>query len=110
MEKRSKGVTVKIDVSSVEALTFDVFGTAVDWCTGIIREGTELEKSRVRYCIVNAALAERKKGKVSFFVKGCPQLATSQLRGKKFLFVRFGRPVSVFILRTIDNVLFKQYF
>ena len=26
------------DLSGIKALTFDVFGTTVDWCTGIARE------------------------------------------------------------------------
>lgn len=37
---------MKIDVSSVKALTFDVFGTVVDWRTGIIREGAKFGKSK----------------------------------------------------------------
>lgn len=37
---------MKIEVSSVKALTFDVFGTVVDWRTSIIREGTKLGKSK----------------------------------------------------------------
>ena len=36
---------MRIDVSSVKALTFDVFGTVVDWRTSIIREGVRLGKS-----------------------------------------------------------------
>lgn len=33
-------------ISGVEALTFDVFGTVVDWRTSIIREGVQLSKQR----------------------------------------------------------------
>jgi 2-haloacid dehalogenase len=36
----------KEDISSIEALTFDVFGTVVDWRTTIIRECTFLGKSK----------------------------------------------------------------
>jgi 2-haloacid dehalogenase len=35
-----------MDVSAVKALTFDVFGTVVDWRSSIIREGTALAASR----------------------------------------------------------------
>ncbi|MBI4641601.1 MAG: haloacid dehalogenase type II [Candidatus Tectomicrobia bacterium] len=35
-----------IDLSSVKALTFDVFGTVVDWRASIIREGKQLGKSK----------------------------------------------------------------
>ncbi|MCK5390830.1 MAG: haloacid dehalogenase type II, partial [Deltaproteobacteria bacterium] len=34
------------DFSSIKALTFDVFGTVVDWRTSIIRECTELGESK----------------------------------------------------------------
>ena len=36
----------KEDISSIKALTFDVFGTVVDWRTTIIRECTLLGKSK----------------------------------------------------------------
>ncbi len=36
----------KPDISSIKALTFDVFGTVVDWRTSIIRECTRLGKSK----------------------------------------------------------------
>lgn len=36
----------KADLSSIKALTFDVFGTVVDWRTSIIREYTLLGKSK----------------------------------------------------------------
>lgn len=35
-----------MDVSSVKALTFDVFGTVVDWRGSIIREGEQLGKAK----------------------------------------------------------------
>lgn len=35
-----------MDIASVKALTFDVFGTVVDWRGSIIREGERLGKSR----------------------------------------------------------------
>ncbi len=34
------------DPSSIGALTFDVFGTVVDWRSSVIREGTELGKAK----------------------------------------------------------------
>jgi 2-haloacid dehalogenase len=37
---------LEIDFSSVKALTFDVFGTVVDWRTTIIREGVKLGRSK----------------------------------------------------------------
>ncbi len=37
---------MKIDVSSVKALTFDVFGTVVDWRTSLIEEGMQFGKSK----------------------------------------------------------------
>jgi 2-haloacid dehalogenase len=35
-----------MDVSSIKALTFDVFGTVVDWRTTIIAEGEEIGKAK----------------------------------------------------------------
>ena len=35
-----------MDPASVGALTFDVFGTVVDWRSGIIREGESFGKAR----------------------------------------------------------------
>ena len=35
-----------MDVSSVKALTFDVFGTVVDWRGSIIREGEQLGEAK----------------------------------------------------------------
>src|ERR671925_561748 len=46
IEEEEQCDNVKIDVSSVKALTFDVFGTVVDWRTSIIREGVRLGKSK----------------------------------------------------------------
>jgi 2-haloacid dehalogenase len=37
---------MKIDVSSIRALTFDVFGTVVDWRTSLIEEGMKFGKSK----------------------------------------------------------------
>ncbi|HWP49325.1 MAG TPA: haloacid dehalogenase type II [Candidatus Limnocylindrales bacterium] len=37
---------MKIDVSSIRALTFDVFGTVVDWRTSLIEEGMQFGKSK----------------------------------------------------------------
>ncbi len=31
-----------MDISTIEALTFDVFGTVVDWRSTIIREGSRI--------------------------------------------------------------------
>ena len=45
-ENRSKGANLNNDFFSVKALTFDVFGTVVDWRTSIIREGVKLGKSK----------------------------------------------------------------
>jgi 2-haloacid dehalogenase len=44
--EKGKDVNVKIDLSSVKALTFDVFGTVVDWRTSIIEEGMQLGKAK----------------------------------------------------------------
>ena len=35
-----------MDESSIGALTFDVFGTVVDWRTSVIREGLAFGKAR----------------------------------------------------------------
>ncbi|MBI3777650.1 MAG: haloacid dehalogenase type II, partial [Gammaproteobacteria bacterium] len=35
-----------VNVASVKALVFDVFGTVVDWRGAIIREGAELGKAK----------------------------------------------------------------
>ncbi len=35
-----------VDIRSVKALTFDVFGTVVDWRSSIIREGELLSKAK----------------------------------------------------------------
>lgn len=37
---------MRVDVSSIKALTFDVFGTVVDWRTSVIREGNRLGRSK----------------------------------------------------------------
>ena len=42
----SAGHPVPASVSSVKALVFDVFGTAVDWRSSIIREGQRLGKQK----------------------------------------------------------------
>jgi 2-haloacid dehalogenase len=43
---KGKNVNTKIDASSIKALTFDVFGTVVDWRGTIIRECTLSGKSK----------------------------------------------------------------
>ena len=35
-----------MDISSIRALTFDVFGTVVDWRGSVIRNGTELNRTK----------------------------------------------------------------
>ncbi len=35
-----------MDTSNVKALAFDVFGTVVDWRSGVIREGEELDRKK----------------------------------------------------------------
>jgi 2-haloacid dehalogenase len=44
--RRRKGDTTVADLDSVKALTFDVFGTVVDWRSSIIREGESLGRAR----------------------------------------------------------------
>lgn len=43
---RQSRPTGSFDASSIGALTFDVFGTVVDWRSSVIREGAELGKAK----------------------------------------------------------------
>ena len=53
-----------MDTSNVRALAFDVFGTVVDWRSGVIREGEELgQKKGLQDSVDWAAFADEWRGK-----------------------------------------------
>lgn len=41
-----RGTVSRMDFTAIRALTFDVFGTVVDWRSSLIREGQELGRAR----------------------------------------------------------------
>jgi len=41
-----RGCSNAVDTFEIKALTFDVFGTVVDWRSSIIRKGTQLGEDR----------------------------------------------------------------
>ncbi|HZC18873.1 MAG TPA: haloacid dehalogenase type II, partial [Rubrobacteraceae bacterium] len=52
-----------MDTFNVEALAFDVFGTVVDWRSGVIRDGEELGRKKNLGGVDWAAFADEWRGK-----------------------------------------------
>ena len=52
----------EFDVTQVKALTFDVFGTVVNWRDSIIREGVKLSKAKGGLDVDWAEFADRWRG------------------------------------------------